>query len=67
MAVKSGLPVLGAGVGHLIMPVPFAGEALGLVAGQAANYLLSQRGLAQRLQRGLELTSQPNRMMGPPP
>ena len=67
MAVKAGLPALGAGLGHLLVPVPFAGEAAGLVAGQAVNHLLSQRGMAQRLQRGLELTTpQPNPLMGGP-
>lgn len=68
MAVKAGLPALGAGVGHLLIPVPFAGEAAGLVAGQAVNHLLSQRGMAQRMQRGLELTTpKPNELMGSPP
>lgn len=66
MAVKSSLPVLGAGVGHLLVPLPFAGEAAGMFVGQAANHLLSQRGMRQRLQRGLELTT-PNPLYNPAP
>lgn len=69
MAVKGAMPAIGATVGHMLIPVPFGAEAMGLVAGQAANYLLSQRGLRQRLERGLELTTppQPNVLMRPGP
>jgi hypothetical protein len=64
MAVKAGLPALGAGVGHMLLPIPFAGEAAGLIAGQAVNHLLSERALAQRYRRGLELTT-PRNQLGP--
>jgi hypothetical protein len=64
-AGKMALPALGAGAGHLLLPVPFASEAAGLVAGQAINHFLSKRALNQRYQRGMELTK-PNALIGSP-
>jgi hypothetical protein len=64
MALQSAAPVAGATIGSALIPIPGVGMAAGMVAGQTLNHLFSERALAQRYARGLQLRT-PNNQLGP--
>ena len=67
MALQTAAPAVGAGIGLAMFPgMPSVGSTIGIGAGAMVNHLLSERGMRQRMTRGLELTN-PNRLMHPLP
>jgi hypothetical protein len=65
MAAQNAAPAIGATLGAAFIPIPGVGPALGLGAGAAVNHFFSERAMAQRVARGLELTN-PNRLLHQP-
>jgi hypothetical protein len=66
MAIQSAAPVVGGAIGTALLPsFPLAGTATGIAAGTALNHLLSERAMAQRYARGMQLLT-PNQLAPPP-
>lgn len=65
IGAKAAIPAAAATLGHMMVPIPMAGEFAGLTAGLAVNSLLSARGMRQRMTRGMELTEPPRNALGP--
>jgi hypothetical protein len=66
MAAQHAAPVVGATLGSALIPIPGVGPAVGLLAGHTVNHLLSERAMAQRYARGMQLLTPANQLAPPP-